>query len=187
MRERPILFSGPMVRALLAGTKTQTRRPVKLTDSGRVKAVGSNRNWHPEDSEAVSACPHGAVGDWLWVRETWATLPCFDHFKPSLLTSADAPFLYCAGSSVDVPIWRPSIFMPRFVSRITLEITAVRIERLNEINGQEAWAEGCPFHAATDPSRAAIINWFRDVWESSYGVGSWAANPMVWVIEFRKL
>jgi len=130
--ERPILFSGPMIRAILAGRKTQTRRVAKLTGAGRVKEAGSHRNWHLADPDAVKACPYGTPGDRLWVRETFCDTGC-------------QRAVYRADTAVEnwkYRIWRPSIYMPRWASRITLEITDVRLERLQDISEADAAAEG---------------------------------------------
>lgn len=182
MKERPILFSGPMVRAILAGHKTQTRRVVKAAP------YGSPNHWL-----AGYPCPYGIAGDRLWVKETFHPMP---HLNAKAYFRATDPL-------VGVRKWKPSIFMPRALSRITLEIVAVRVERLNEISESDALAEGmtqatadavmCPEELATfaaahmlaPDAMSRII--FETVWESINGPGSWALNPWVWVIEFRKL
>lgn len=179
MKERPILFNGDMVRAILEGRKTQTRRLIKVTDSGRVKAIGSVMNWHLQDANAVLACPLGLPGDRLWVRETWAwngCLCCDVHYRASD-PDCDTGDPYFT--------WRPSIHMPRWASRISLEITNVRVERLNEITRGDAMEEGCPFPNMADGPDPR--EWFSDLWESINGAGSWDANPWVWVIEFCKI
>lgn len=146
MRERPILFSAPMVRALLAGTKTQTRREVKpqtaiLTDE-MARAFGVQPPL--VENSAVVRCPYGAVGDRLWVKETWFTTENLDGIKPTDLSS-DVRINYAADLAADDIIFgrlRPSIFMRRWMSRIILEIVSVRVERLNDISESDAHGEG---------------------------------------------
>lgn len=174
MKERPILFSAPMVRAILAGTKTQTRRVAK-----------PKRSIEPMTDE----CPYGEPGDRLWVRETWNS---FDGW---------AGYYYAAdyegwgiGSDDDpdhVPDhevrWRPSIHMPRAASRITLEITDVRVERLQDISDADLECEGLQetIDAGIDHDGTPRDAW-RALWSSINGAESWAANPWVWAIEFKK-
>jgi len=184
MKERPILMSAEMVRALLAGRKTQTRRLVKLMDTGRVKLPGSHRNWHLEDPNVVKACPYGLPGDRLWVKETF--LPK----KSGIIYRADLDPVEAAGIGGMYGGWKPSIFMPRKASRLTLEIKTLRVERLQDISEADAKAEGiqCPgcqsgeHIACTD-----LVKAYRKLWESLNGTDSWKANPWVWVIEFQLL
>jgi hypothetical protein len=191
-----------MIRALLAGQKTQTRRAVKLTDAGYVKEVGGHRRWHPADSNAALASPFGQPGDRLWVRESFwgCDLPGFgdqpcvvydDEWHGNEYVPAEPrPWGRKFGRI-------PSIHMPRDCSRITLEITAVRVERLQDISERDAIAEGCcasgwtpsysnPDNAGCDPSNSAA-DAYADLWESLNGAGSWAANPWVFVISFRRI
>jgi hypothetical protein len=159
MKEKPILFSAPMVRAILDDRKTMTRRVVKLTDSGRVKAIGSPRNWHIDDPNAVLACPYGAAFDQLWVKEThyrygkWikngisATGRQKWRFKPltaEVFFCDNPPEQRRVNNKYRKAAWykRPSIFMPRWASRITLMIKAVRVERLQDISDNDIIAEG---------------------------------------------
>ena len=187
MKERPILFSAPMVKALLAGTKTQTRRVVKPQPVPSRTDL-SLWGWHADDGMMVRTdeadgdigprCPYGQPGDRLWVRETWQTA----WSKYGVIYRADADddsHLPKEGRMA----WRPSIYMPRNLSRITLEITAVRVERLQEINRGDAMEEGCPFQnlATGDDPR----QWYADLWQQINGPGSWDANPWVWVLEFQ--
>lgn len=213
MKERPILFSGSMVRALLAGTKTQTRRVVKpqfaadaipvempATDpAGGWVVPGHSGVWwcdaaaNPDD---VRRCPYGQPGDRLWVRETFAprTLGAWSvldqHMKPLYRADADRPEWK--------RIWRPSIHMPRWASRITLEITGVRVGRLQDISEADARSEGCtqnhngyfwggPHQTGGMKQMATALQAYQDLWESINGPGSWDANPWVWVLEFRRL
>jgi hypothetical protein len=194
-RERPILFSGPMVRAILAGRKTQTRRIVRP----RQVHEGINIYYVPK------TCPYGRAGDLLWVRETWAPVSTFD---PSPETGAlyRADPMYDGIDQFDWP-WKPSIHMPRWASRITLEVTGVRVERLNDISEEDAIAEGCQetycspeLTAECEPGTpqrelAELLEggWitakgnFSFLWNEINGPGSWAANPWVWVVEFRRV
>jgi uncharacterized protein YhfF len=173
-KERPILFSAPMVRAILSGRKTQTRRRVK-----------PQHGFSPSMRTAeycAQISPYGAPGDRLWVRETFLHVADF-HGK-------DVTW-YRADDDTFPGQWKPSIFMPRAASRITLEVTGVRVERLNEMPPEDARSEGCgsaeiPWMSgplASDPWR----NTYAQLWESINGAGSWAANPWVWVIEFKRV
>jgi hypothetical protein len=202
MKTRPILFNGAMVRALLDGSKTQTRRIVKpqLYEGGRSE--------HWSLSEYGQFCPYGQSGGRLWVRETWQgpLLTDGDEFeayrespddfkkpayceyaadggpKPEFMTDDDD--LVCR--------WRPSIHMPRWASRITLEIVSVRVERLQAISESDALAEGVDLDSVASFARVAGVTRpvgfaYRDLWESINGDGSWDANPWVWVVEFKKV
>ena len=193
MTSRPILFSAPMVRALLAGTKTQTRRVAKLTAGARVKAVGSPRNWHPDDPNAVAACPYGQPGDRLWVKETHR----FDGLDPEIaIANRDADAVqFRADEDDEFVTWRPSIFMPRWASRLTLEITEVRIERLNAITEADAAAEGLvynsgrlgPWSVDGQFEHLTAVETYRALWQDINGPGSWALNPYVWALTFRRV
>lgn len=205
MKERPILFSAPMVRALLDGSKTQTRRVVKLPHSnplgkwepttfggpnGGRTAKGDavaeqGAIWHTRTGECICS-PHGQPGDRRWAREAWRTVTEANNLPPRDLTPAHR--IWYESNSPHQPgagKLRPSMFMPRWASRITLEITSVRVERLNDINRGDAMAEGCPFPnmaQGDDPRK-----WYADLWNAINGPGSWDANPFVWVVEFKKL
>jgi len=165
MTERPILFSGPMIRAILDGTKTQTRRIVKPQPS-RDLLPGE---WIPPK------CPYGIVGDRLWTRETWCRY--------------GSAYLYRADQEQFTPIsdriggsWKPSIHMPRGASRITLDIVGIRIERLGEISEADALSEGVGVDGQLSP-----VERFANLWVKINGAGSFDANPFVCVIEFRRL
>lgn len=194
MKERPILFSAPMVRALLDGRKTQTRRIVKPR---RDRDVGCELAPHEiagEVNQGVYRNAYCEPGDRLWVRETWYDASSALH--SCVLYRADGDDIY--GGK-----WRPSIRMPRWVSRITLEVTGVRVEKLQDISGDDSIAEGieraddffgCPcWRAYGEPAGADVVcpddpvGSYRSLWESINGPGSWDANPWVWVIEFRRL
>lgn len=212
-KERPILFKSEMVRAILEGRKTQTRRVVNPSiaqsewlsqdflnrASFRVLHKNGNAQFDYPDSDASNplTCiksPYGVPGDRLWVRERFC-IPskkvCPDQ-KPIYAADGDAPSLKT--------IWKPSIHMPRWASRITLEVTDIRVERLTDISEADALAEGikrtgvqhyfggaphrvhgCPTHHPT----AGMA--FKTLWEYIYGPGSWALNPWVWVYSFDVL
>ncbi|PUE09033.1 hypothetical protein B9Z51_08875 [Limnohabitans sp. T6-5] len=223
MKERPILFSGPMVRALLCGTKTETRRVVKpqpyIDPHGNFCWNGWNygQDFSGPHIQAIASplpssrtgrvlCPYGKPGDRLWVRETFADLrgTGIEHRPdPSgplkrFAFAADHP----PGSNGDEARkefgvkWKPSIHMPRAASRITLEITGVRVERLIDISEADAKAEGVtrtpyPDHflgpGLTPQESHVHRNLFAGLWKSINGADSWAANPWVWVVEFKRL
>ena len=202
MKERPIIFSAPMVRAILDGRKTQTRRVVKLTDSGRVKEPGSPRNWHLDDPEAVMACPYGVPGDRLWVREAWQAffadevpadrprgprhtmgIPAQPERESFVFYRADGDLSHPEDGSE--ALWRPSIHMPRWASRITLKIVSVRVERVQEISEKDALAEGVD--DGTGPPIKPRDRFSR-LWNSINAKRApWDSNPWVWVIEFRRV
>jgi hypothetical protein len=182
-KERPILFSGPMVRAILAGRKTQTRRIVKNQEWYNLKGDYGDR------LRGVDRCPYGHPGERLWVRETWFCA-----------TGEPGPALCHYQADGDRPefkgLWKPSIHMFRWASRITLEITGVRVERLQDISEADAIAEGIAKHSdqwIDYPAGKSAAGWsdprksFTSLWQSINGGDSWNANPWVWVVEFRKL
>ena len=203
-RERPILFSAPMVRALLAGTKTQTRRVAKIDDVANGKPV----QWvsvAPCTTGIMEVrCPYGEPGDLVYARETWAAPHAYDHLPPRLIPQ-DARIHYAATEERGGLLWRPSIHMPRWASRITLDITVVRVERLQEISEADAMAEGvhgypfrpddgwplCTGYMVGADDGATTLHPkpqdpYRLLWEQINGRGSWDANPFVWVLEFRR-
>jgi hypothetical protein len=193
MKERPILFSAPMVRALLDGRKTQTRRIAK---PGTVVPIPPGLI-----GEVVLPCPYGQPGDRLWVRETHAFIWPEDY-PPERLQDheiqyrADTDGKCFAGEwpeeerdNEERPKWKPSIFMPRWASRILLEITDVRVERLQDISEEDARAEGVEISdewtGCADDLSGSHVKSYQFLWESINGTGSWDANPFVWVISFR--
>lgn len=198
MKERPILFSAPMVRTLLAGTKTQTRRVANFTANGHVKEPCGHRRWHPADPDAALACPYGQPGDRLWVRETWAA-PHSDDARPPRSIHCDwMQIHYAATEERGGLLWRPSIHMPRWASRITLEIIGVRVERLQDISEDDAKAEGAwgpddsiisqvAAHFGCEPIGVHPSLAYRMAWEQINGAGSWEANPLVWAVEFKRV
>ena len=196
-KERPILFNGDMVRAIIAGRKTQTRRPVKIDMANAFdpprgeEDVAAGYPWF-EDGEgnlhkAVDCCPFGQVGDRLWVREAWAPL---DVSRTGAYYRADIKNPKTGG-------WRPSIHMPRWACRIVLEITNIRVERVQDISEDDAIADG-GLEAMVDDAIWIIPGTedgvtrtpeyaFESIWNafySAHGLG-WDANPWVWVIEFK--
>lgn len=200
MTERPILFSGSMVRAILEGRKTQTRRIVKheipqnLTHVRRLTNTNGDEGAviteHPDMRAGQLAasvwCPYGKPGDRLWVRET--------HLIRGAGAVADyrADFdhLDAVGHGALYGGWCPSIHMPRWASRITLEVVAVRVERLQDISREDAAAEGvCIANEAYRFRGYGIHRWpeqnFETLWNLINGPGSWDANPWVWVVEFK--
>lgn len=188
MKELPILFSAPMVRAILDGTKTQTRRQVKPQTIRKSLPHEQRPHWIDASTGKVVRCPYGQPGDQLWVRETWAR----DSEDGALFYRVDVgsgneadDWQACINNGDSGYRWRPSIHMPRAASRIQLEITAVRIERLNSITISDAIAEG---YDGSDPDPIdPSIKWYSALWETINGAGSWAANPHVWVVEFKRV
>ncbi|WP_130888987.1 hypothetical protein [Pseudomonas sp. Sample_21] len=201
IKERPILFSAPMVRAILDGRKTVTRRACKPQPSANAhttSAEGSPMGAWWETGKHLNRCPFGQIGDRLYVRET-----CFiNDFREAAVPvgeRADCEVHYRADGVPDFEgeeeliRWRPSIHMPRWASRILLEITDVRVERLQDITYEQAAAEGVhrgPLRewCASDEGGACHkypIPAFRDLWQSTGG--DWDANPWVWVVEFKRV
>lgn len=203
MKDRPILFSGPMVLANLQDKKTQTRRVVKPQpdEDGLAKLI-SAEEWH-DTSGRIYRCPYGKPGDRLWVRERWAAPHAYDHLPPRLIPR-DVHFHYAATEDRGGLLWRPSIHMTRWASRLTLEITRIRVERLKEISREDAIAEGieriggdfscCPWRNyllkpdAHPTSHCSSPQYsYMTLWESINGKGSWDLNPIVWVVEYKRV
>jgi len=216
LKERPILFSGPMVRAILDGRKTQTRRIVKhrenrweCSDDGLTGKVWPF--WpcyvYGEPEPIEMPCPYGVAGDRLWVREAWAVVPHVTDNGPKHRAKGDGTGVTWRADWNANPSgfkWKPSIHMPRWASRITLEITGVRVERLDDISEADAIAEGIESRPISwlpttseyryygwiykhDQWSLSPINSYESLWESINGQESWAANPWVWVVEFQKV
>ncbi|EFB4108525.1 hypothetical protein AB5T19_000855 [Escherichia coli] len=213
MKERGMIFNGEMVRAILDGRKTQTRRVMKPQPEPCPAPRGGH--WWPSNvfktilhvEEEMQngkggwgglvgdACPFGDVGDRIWVRETWAeagaSAPDLKLYRANY--PAHVPTHYENVPPAEDVRWTPSIHMPRWASRITLEIIGVRVERLNSISQEDAQAEGMELKGwrptYSDPDSGGEV-WtpydnFAQLWESIYGEESWKANPWVWVIEFK--
>lgn len=207
MKERPILFSAPMVRSLLDGSKTQTRRVLRDQEPVDLGAFTNGSHWsrRPVHSQGelighrlvAVTCPYGIPGDRLYVREAFIHEPADYCWEASVsVPSRPAHTVYRAdvqGDSTGAG-WKPSIHMPRNLSRITLEVTDVRVERLQDISESDALAEGIAhlpngsgfglpdgshFHAA-DPR----ISYFS-LWEAINGRESVEANPWLWCVAFK--
>lgn len=197
MKERPILFSTPMVRAILEGRKSQTRRIIKPQpeySEGMSKWVLYPKQHPTVYADLINAykyCPYGQPGDVLWVRETW-----FD---------AGYYFIYRADSTDDGFKWRPSIFMPKVASRLKLKVTDIRVERVQDITEEDALREGVEYmdnqmvEGEDDPCRIycdytdnetilmSAKSSYKSLWKSINGKDSWESNPWVWVIEFERI
>ena len=203
-----MIFNAEMVRALLSGRKTQTRRIIKpqpeATLSGSLSGKWLSRPLNglllPKIEDIAIHCPFGVVGDRIWVRETFQG-PLFDYDLMDSYCKDPTPFEkpeFCVYKADGVPApefydaddelhccWRPSIHMPRWASRILLEITNVRVERLKSISDGDAIREGCS--TADMMSGDCVADVFARLWASIYGSDSWNANPWVWVIEFKRV
>ena len=215
MTESPILFSAEMVRAILAGRKTQTRRVMKVQPYA--DSIVTVKHYHPTvidrhgdmqpgpeifgalwgNGEYGLRCPYGAPGDTLWVREAWRAPSQYDDLLPSRIPpGVDVQYIADARTPW-ISRYRSSRFMPRWASRITLEVKSVRVERLQDISEADAEAEGLTKVIAPNghvtwqipdllggqtPVRA-----FRVLWNHIHGPGAWDANPWVWVISFERV
>lgn len=215
MKERPISMSASMVRAILEGRKTQTRRVVKAQPACPDHFVGLSQQfkfgsmyWYQDGTmDAVSQwrCPYGKVGDRLWVRETFADVTrAFQSYDcedmQNIAFRADNS-VYIAGgayleqlgdSGIFVDKWKPSIFMPRYASRLTLKITDVRVERLQSISDSDCEAEGVRPSVDGDardwlPNETGWQRTYRQLWGKINGKQSWNDNPFVWVVKFMRL
>lgn len=238
-KERPILFSGPMVRAILEGRKTVTRREIKP----RMRSAdtqfelhqqpdGSWRPMHTFDESCMDAqgtehpivCPYGQVGDRLWVRESWqdvhpvqvtdgrytqlgrAGIPGPPEVTSQTIYRADGPYpvvyhthahpyrcLQPDPKHLPTPAeggftgWAPSIHMPRWASRILLEITDVRVERLQEITTEQIIAEGLVTSLREHDAVCDLREQWQQLWSGLNGTESWTSNPWVWVVEFKQV
>lgn len=228
MKERPILFSAPMVRALLDGSKTQTRRIMKPQPDFDTARASIGRNipdsaaCYDGDIGGVALregrawayvqpnqhCPYGQPGDQLWVKETTVNVEDHGYVGPVYAESYEGRGAREYGLSPtpddmievepeDIKL-RPSLFMSRTMSRITLEIVSVRVEHLQDISEADVLAEGCTKnhngyfwggpHAVSGLKQLATAeDAYRDLWESINGAGAWDANPWVWVLDFKKV
>jgi hypothetical protein len=195
--ERPILFSGPMVPAILDGRKTQTRRVIKPQPPVGTRGVyrpfgGELNNWQGARGDLIAwygQCPHGQEGDRLWVRETFTVQP------QSAISSRDLVFYRAdVGNTYLDGKWKPSIFMPRWANRILLDVAEVRAQRLQEISeadaaeeGVGAWFEDHP-HPEWDGDPNEYRKGFQELWDAINGNNHpWSKNPWVWAVTFKKI
>lgn len=232
VKERPILFSAPMVRAILAGKKTQTRRVMKPQPKVQVMQPGipvltipmnrgSRSSWLlPNALDQPGCCPYGRAGDQLWVRETWTGTWCSERMhlaysadgSERMLAIKEVPHGYCLPKAAAKPSsWVTPLFMPRWASRMALEIADVRVEQVQAISEQDAIAEGVEpfemtaadladlaisdespglkqFFEALGPGRSSAKHQYEMLWQEINGKRSgcsWADNPWVWVVEFK--
>ena len=206
-KERPILFSAPMVRAILDGRKTQTRRIAKVTDKDcKPGMITPLAGFVPRTiANHISYCPYGKTGDRLWVRETFKQYNGIISYKADGNWISDFNDIDNFNPHENIK-WKRSIHMPRSASRILLEITGVRVERLQDISEEDAIAEGIsrvPFRPCdgwpicdgymvgkddgVTGLAAKASTAYKKLWESINGPGSWDMNPFVWVVEFRRI
>jgi len=187
MKAHPIIFNDEMVRAILADKKTQTRRVVKPALWPILDESNYVNGWPSLDMlDFEIPCPFGRVGSELWVKETWAYCDEIEHYNQ--LLGEDRRALYRATDpDYWVRRWRPSRFMPRCASRITLEITGIRVEKLQAITANDINAEGYPYQM--DQGGPVGLLWYMGLWDSinaKRGYG-WDTNCWCWVLEFRKM
>lgn len=214
MKETGLMFKAPLVRAILEGRKTQTRRVIKDQTIGEhwCEARADGRQylewqgqptcgsgvWDVPEYNAEIVSPLGLIGDRIYVRETWAN----GIHALAAEREEDGPFVYAADGDLAVQgrlgeRWKPAIHMPKYAARIWLEITGVRVERLQQITDTDCWAEGAITEARPDQfSVHSVIatdgkaylsprGAFSSLWESTGG--DWAADPWVWVIDFKTI
>ncbi len=193
MKERPILFSTPMVQAILAGKKTQTRRTKgfekvndRPDDWAKPAFDPSTKQWvftteHRIPDQVRIKYPFGEVGDVIWVRESFANVNSkFDKMEPLFIYKADGISENFTGKVK----WKPSIHMPKSACRLKLEITGRRIERLQDIKLNDLEAEGIVPDECCSVTEAEKL--FKTLWQTINGTESWDSNPFVWVIEFKR-
>lgn len=188
MKERPMLFNGDMVRAILSGAKTQTRRPVKPEWIPQIEDFLDTK-----ENRRFQLNPFGYPGDRLWIRESWAKI--YDeepfeegskfHFEYRADSSAKYPGNWPDDFGIDseCPKWRPSIHMPRAASRIALEVLDVHVERLQGISEKDCCADGGYSNITRDLKKPK----FQALWTSVYGESSWSSNPWVWAVSFKRI
>jgi hypothetical protein len=197
IKERPMLFSSPMVQAVVSGNKTQTRRVVKLpkkarwgTDYDGQVVFDDGSTFGCEMAVDEMSCHYGRIGDRIWVRETFSAVVNIGTDKNG--DTAKDLFSYNYKADLTAPIggyWKSPIHMPRAASRILLEIIDVRVERLHDISKQDAIAEGIKtqtgMYCGVSLAYYSPIDAYKDIWESINGAGSWSKNPWVYVIDFK--
>lgn len=214
MKERPIIFSGEMVRAILEGRKTQTRRAMKPQPPSDAETMVPLHGclWQPgyypmQNGLAYPCggkirCPYGVPGDHLWVRETFGYVwpdwcdngliedggiarPITVEECDIVYRATDPDYLWANEEGEECTMWKPSIFMPKNRARIWLGVVSVRAEQLQDITERDACAEGCPL----EPTAPHPMAWFRDLWDNlnaKRGYG-WDMNPWIWRIAFRRI
>ena len=213
MTERPILFSAEMVRAILDGRKTQTRRAIKPQPPAEAESVlrqlysqdapkndGAWTWWAGKPQTPITKplfCPYGAPGDTLWVRETWRVHKSYGVLNAARVYGAmGGDVAYCVdylATPRNEDFWgrgRPSIHMPRWASRLTLEVKSVRVERLQDVSHQDCVAEGCAGGHGSIPGypySATPREHFHHIWNHINGAGAWDDNPWVWALSFGRM
>lgn len=212
MKERPIPFSYELLPAIIAGSKTMTRRVIQPQPQFFDLGDGVNSSWYvewchprtgcivaewgegePVPQSILDCCPYGRAGDRLWVKEAWAVSPFLNKKRPGEIHPA-TQVLYKAGAvKISSFMWRSGRFMPRWASRLNLEIVQVRVERVQAISLCDIEAEGIPHNPMRQASyrndefqRIQDFKWLWDAINSKRGFG-WTVNPWVWVIEFKKV
>lgn len=187
MRERPIMFSSPMVRAILSGGKTQTRRVIRHQPNPIKCGEGYGSYLRIDRRFIEDRCPHGVPGDQLWVKETFF----FDNYMDENHSPVSEGPFYLADfpGGNDELKWTPSIFMPRCFSRISLLITDVRVQRIQDISERDAFAEGIEPGEHHEDSDIGPIDHFMGLWDSINAKRgfNWDSNPWTWAITFKKL
>ena len=187
MSDHPILFTGEMLRAIIEGRKTQTRRVIRTRTENRTRIGPVGHQAHIESPEALNHCPYGVPGDLLWVRETVGKMR-----RPS------GGWIYKADQPVDIArafSWRPSIHMPRAASRLTLRVSNVRVERVQDMSFYDWVADFAPAFIEQERARATGVgagyqaDHSRKLWDTINAKRgySWDSNPLVWVIEWDKV
>ena len=184
MKETGLMFKAPLVRAILEGRKTQTRRiakPVRHADRGNVYSPGALVLEHEPQHVINRACPYGQPGDRIYVRETFSQHPEWGQ----LAFRADGEEFEDADGWLWEPKWQPSSQIPKELARIWLEVTGVRVERLQEITPEDCIAEGLNTTLRERDAEVNLKQQFKELWESTGG--DWAANPWVWAVDFKAL
>jgi len=196
-KERPIIFSADMVNAILAGNKTQTRRVIKPQPDGtwaRDENTGCHKMypldenmdgipwWNIGGINGLPKCKYGKIGEKLWIRETYQSCIQCGHINYRASGQNN-----CAACDATFGNWNPSIYMPRSASRILLEITDIRVERLNDISVIDCCNEGAPIDDGHPQQTHAVQTWYQELWEQINGEGSWSQNPFVFVISFKRV
>lgn len=203
IRERPILFSAEMIRAILDGRKTQTRRVIKRQPDGAARFSGCNKpepyilvDGNPVYLPSVVRCPYGVPGDELWVREAWCPAKLYYDACDIIYAANDARVERYPRSekereqavrAMDKHGWTPSIHMPRWASRLQLAVKSVSVERVQEISLDDEWGEGRPVPLDWNETGRGFDTWFRTLWDkinAKRGYG-WDVNPFVWVVKFE--